>query len=226
MPALNEEDALPVALANKPEDIRVIVIDNGSTDDTSMIAKQNGAEVIAEPERGFGAACKAGLDAAGDAEIVVYMDADGTCLWGDLDSLIEPILRNEADIVLGNRPAELREPGSMPLHVALANRWLATLCNRIAQTTVSDIPPYRAIRRSSLLQLDLQDRSYGWPLEMVIRAGQSNLRVAERPVRYGIRTGTSKVTGTWSGTIKAASRMSQVLWSYRLWSYRLWSYRR
>ena len=215
MPALNEADALPVALADRPANVRVIVVDNGSTDQTAQIAFDLGADVVIEPQCGFGAACKAGLDAAYGADIVVYMDADATCKWSDLEKVTAPIVSGEADFVLGRRVPQLRETGSMPLHVAIANSILGRVCGRLAGVQIHDIPPYRAIRRDALESLDIQDRTYGWPLEMVLRAGRSNLRVTEVPVAYCRRVGTSKVTGTLSGTVKATTRMLSVLWKQR-----------
>lgn len=215
LPALNEREALPHALRAVPEWIDAIVVDNGSTDATPDIARLLGAHVVAEPRRGFGAACKAGVDAAGDADIIVFMDADGTCDWGDVDALVEPIRKGKAHLVLGRRVRSLRERGAMPFHVSIATRVLGAACGRVAGVAVHDVPPYRAIRRDVLLDLDLKDRTYGWPLEMVIRAGREGYDVVEVPVRYKLRVGQSKVTGTLRGTLGATARMAKVLWQHR-----------
>lgn len=215
LPALNEADALPAALKDAPTHVRLLVVDNGSTDTTASVARGLGADVVSEPRKGFGYACKAGLDASGDAEVIVFMDADDTCSWSDLDSLTEPILNDRADLMLGRRVKHLRQKGSMPFHVGIAVFVLGYVCGKVAGTDVHDVPPYRAIRRSSLVALDLQDRTFGWPLEMVIRAGHAGLRIDEVPVRYRVRVGVSKVTGTVRGTLKAVWRMSQVIWRYR-----------
>lgn len=215
LPALNEADAIPAALKNRPEGARVIVVDNGSTDATAEIARAHGVDVIIEPRRGFGAACKAGLDASEGSEVIVYMDADDTCDWADLPLLVDPILAGHKDMVLGRRAPQLREKGSMPFHVGIAVMVLGLACGRLAGTSVHDVPPFRAIRRSSLVALDLQDRTFGWPLEMVIRGGHAGLRIAEVDVHYRVRVGVSKVTGTFSGTLKAMWKMTGVLWRYR-----------
>lgn len=215
LPALNEADALPAALEGRPADVRIIVVDNGSTDDTATVAAELGVEVVVEPQRGFGAACKRGLDVSEGADVIAYMDADHTCAWEDLDALTAPILAGNADLVLGRRRRELHQPGAMAWHVGVANRVLALACRRLAGVDVHDVPPYRAIRRQALVDLDLQDRTYGWPLEMVLQAGRAGLRVAEVPVQYRRRVGTSKVTGSIGGTTRATTRMLGVLWRYR-----------
>jgi dTDP-L-rhamnose 4-epimerase len=211
MPALNEADALPAALAGLPDGVRVVVIDNGSTDGTGQVARRLGVEVITEPRRGFGSACWRGLHAADGADVVVYMDADATLDWRDLDAVAGPVLRGEADLVLGARVRERREPGAMPWHVALANTALARLCGRLAGVSVTDVGPFRAVRRDALLGLGMRDRTYGWPLEMVLRAGRAGLHVEEVPVAYRRRAGVSKVTGRPWPTAKAAAKIMWIL---------------
>jgi glycosyltransferase involved in cell wall biosynthesis len=211
LPALDEADALPVALRDRPAGARCVVVDNGSTDGTAAVASRLGVEVVTEPRRGFGHACWAGAEAAVGSDVIVFMDADATLDWGDLAALAGPVLADEADLVLGCRTPDLRERGAMPWHVAAANRVLAGLCGRLAGVDIRDISPYRAIRRDALLELGMRDRSYGWPLEMVLRAGRAGLRVTETPVRYRRRAGTSKVTGRPWPTIKAATRMAWIL---------------
>ncbi len=210
MPALDEADALPTALADRPPDTRVVVVDNGSTDATAAVARSLGAEVVSEPRRGFGAACRAGLLVSEPGDIVVFMDADGTLDWKDLDEVVQPLRSNGADLVLGRRIRERREPTAMSWHVAAANALLGLLCRVMARTRIHDISPFRAARRETLLSLDLRDMTYGWPLEMVLRAGRQGLRVAEVPVAYRTRTGRSKVTGRPWPTAKAAARMGWV----------------
>ncbi len=215
LPALNEADALEAALAGKPENVRVVVVDNGSTDGTADVARSLGVDVVAEPRRGFGYACAAGLEAAGGAKVLVYLDADATCDWADLQLLTEPVLSGRADLVLGRRAKDRRSPGAMAAHVVIANRVLSFLCGRLAGTTIHDVPPYRAIDRTALQDLALTDRTYGWPLEMILKAGRSGLRIVEVPVAYHRRVGTSKVTGTLRGTLHATAKMGAVLWRYR-----------
>lgn len=211
LPALNEADALPAALAGRPAGLRVLVVDNGSTDGTARVAAALGAEVVAEPGRGFGAACRRGALAADGAEVLVFLDADGSLDWRDLAAVAGPVLRGEADLVLGHRRRDLRERGALPAHLAAANRVLGWLCGPVAGVGLHDVGPYRAIGRATLLGLGIRDRTYGWPLEMVVRAGRAGLRVREVPVRYRPRVGTSKVTGRPWPTVKATVRMTLVL---------------
>jgi glycosyltransferase involved in cell wall biosynthesis len=211
LPALDEADALPAALAGRPEGLRVLVVDNGSTDGTAGVAEALGAEVVAEPRRGFGSACWRGTLAAEGADVVVFLDADGTLDWDDLPAVAGPVLAGTADLVLGHRRADLREAGAMTRHVAIANRVLGRLCGPLAGVRLHDIGPYRAIRLRALLDLGVRDRTYGWPLEMVVRAGRAGLRVVEVPVAYRVRVGTSKVTGRLWPTVRATVRMAAVL---------------
>jgi glycosyltransferase involved in cell wall biosynthesis len=215
LPALNEADALPAALAGFPpagrDRPRLIVVDNGSTDGTAAVARRLGAEVVHEPRRGFGAACWAGVLAAGEAEVVAFMDADGSLDWADLDTVSGPVLAGAADLVLGRRRRDLREPGAMTWHVAAANRSLAWLTGRLVGVELHDLGPFRAVRRDVLVGLGMRDRGYGWPLEMVLRAARAGLRVVEVPVRYRRRAGTSKVTGRPWPTVKATLRMTWML---------------
>jgi glycosyltransferase involved in cell wall biosynthesis len=209
MPALDEADALPAAFAGKPDDVAVTVVDNGSTDGTAEVARRLGAQVVVEPRRGFGAACLAGALAADDADVLVYMDADATLSWDDLPAVAGPVLRGEADLVLGRRVASRRERGAMPWHLPLALRVLGWLTTRVSGIRVHDVSPYRAVRRDALLAAGMTDRTYGWPLEMVLRL--AHLRVVEVPVAYRVRVGTSKVTGRLWPTVRATLRMSRVL---------------
>jgi hypothetical protein len=211
LPALDEADALPAALAGRPAGLRTVVVDNGSTDGTAAVARRLGAEVVVEERRGFGAACWRGLQASAGADVVVFLDADASLDWGDLGSVAGPVLDGRADLVLGHRRRELRARGAMPWHVGVANRLLGSACGLVAGVPLADVGPYRAARRDALLTLGVRDRSYGWPLEMVLRAGRAGLRVAEVPVRYHRRVGTSKVTGQLWPTCRAAARMAIVL---------------
>lgn len=214
LPALNEADALPAALAGAPlhdARYRIVVVDNGSTDGTAAVARRLGAEVITEPRRGFGRACAAGLAVAGDDDVVAFMDADGTFTWPDLASVVRPVLAGEADLVLGARVAERRAPGAMPRHVAVANAALGRLCGLLAGVALHDLGPLRAIPAGTLRALGMTDPTYGWPLEMVLRAGRAGLRVTEVGVAYRHRHGTSKVTGRPWPTVKATVRMLVVM---------------
>lgn len=212
LPALNEAEALPGVLAARPPGLAVIVVDNGSTDDTAEVARRGGATVVHEPRRGFGSACLAGLRAADNYDVVVYLDADGSLSWEDFDRVSAPVIDGVADLMLGARTKATREPGSMPWHAVIANALLGRLCGRLAGRRLHDIGPYRAIRRDTLLALGMRDRSYGWPLEMILRASRSGLRVEEVPVTYRVRAGgRSKVSGRPWPTIKTGAKMTWVL---------------
>jgi glycosyltransferase involved in cell wall biosynthesis len=208
LPALDEASVIAEVVGRVPAGVGVIVVDNASTDDTAERARAAGATVVSEPQRGFGAACAAGL-AASQAEIVVFCDADGSIDPARLVDVVAPVAGGEADIVLGARVPTSR--GAWPVHARLANRYLAWRLRRRLHIPVTDLGPLRAMRRSALVELGVVDRRFGWPLEMVIRAAQAGWRVREVPVPYQPRVGRSKVTGTVRGTIRAIRDMGRVM---------------
>jgi len=207
LPVLDEAQALPWVLERMPPGYRPIVVDNGSTDGSGELAARLGATVVTEARRGFGAACFAGLSAA-SAEIVCFVDADGSLDPSELVRVTGPLAADEADLVLGARAAE---PGAWPLHARVANRAIALELRRRAGLRLSDLGPMRAARRLDLLSLGLEDRRFGWPLEMVVRAAQAKWRIREVPVTYRARVGRSKVTGTVRGTLRTMNDMARVL---------------
>ncbi|CAN5629906.1 glycosyltransferase family 2 protein [soil metagenome] len=207
LPTLDEEAALPWVLERMPTGCRALVVDNGSTDRSAEVARELGATVVDAPQRGFGAACWAGLQAA-EAEVVAFMDADASLDPGDLALVTGPVLTGESDLVVGARQAA---PGSWPPHARLANRVLATQVRRKTGLALDDLGPMRAGRREDLLALGIEDRRSGWPLEMVLRAQNEGWRVVGVPVPYHPREGRSKVTGTVKGTITAVQDMSKIL---------------
>ena len=211
LPCLNEAGALPWLLTRMPPRYRPIVADNGSTDGSAEIAADHGATVVHVPQRGFGAACHAGLLAA-TSDIVCIMDADGSFDPADLWIVTGPVADGVADMMLGRRQPAAH--GAWPAHARLGNMLLAAELRRRAGVPLHDLGPMRAAHRHALLGLDLRDRRFGYPLEMVMRAAAAGWRIYEAPVRYYPRTGKSKVTGTVGGTVKAVRDMRRVLASY------------
>ena len=212
LPALDEAAALPAALASFPPGVDLLVVDNGSRDDTVAVAVAAGARVVTESRRGFGAACWAGVQASPGAEVVAFADADGSFDGGDLASVAGPVLCGQADLVVGSRTTGSRDPGAMTAFALWANRALGLASRLLFGVPLSDLGPFRAIRRDTLLALGVRDRGQGWPLEMVGRAGRAGLRVVEVPVRYRPRAGgASKVSGSLLGSLRAAAAMAAVI---------------
>jgi glycosyltransferase involved in cell wall biosynthesis len=208
LPCLNEAGALPRVLSRMPPGYQPIVADNGSTDDSAAIAAGFGARVVPVPQRGFGAACHAGLLAA-STDIVCVMDADASFDPGDLPAVVGPVLAGEADLVLGRRSVQGK--GAWPLHARIGNRLLAADLRRRIGVPVRDLGPMRAARREALLALPLSDRRFGYPLEMVMRAAEAGWQITETDVPFYPRTGKSKVTGTLGGTVRTVRDMRRVL---------------
>ena len=207
LPVLDEAGAIPGVIASLPPGFAPLVVDNGSTDGSADIAREAGARVVDAPRRGFGAACYAGLVAA-TSDVVCFMDCDASFDGTDLETVAAPVLAGRAELVLGSRQAE---PGAWPLHARIANRFLARRIARRAGVALTDLGPIRAARRVPLIQLGLQDRRSGWPLEMVLRAAEAGWRIEEVPVAYRPRVGRSKVTGTLAGTTRAVLDMARVM---------------
>lgn len=208
LPCLDEAEALPWVLGRIPDGWRAIVVDNGSSDGSAELAETLGALVVREPRRGFGAACHAGLTAA-TAEIVCFLDCDGSLDPGQLSRVVDPVLSDEADLVLARRRPTAR--GAWPLHARLANLELARRLRSRTGASLHDLGPMRAARRERLLALGLGDRRSGYPLEMVLSASAAGLRIAETEVDYRPRTGRSKVTGTLRGVRQAIGDMRAIL---------------
>jgi len=206
LPVLNEAEALPWVLSRIPAGYRAIVVDNGSTDGSAGVASARGAIVVSEPERGFGAACWAGL-ARSTSDVVCFMDGDGSLDPGELPRVAEPVLNGRAELVLGARDAV---PGAWPIHARLGNRAIAFDVRRRTGVPLTDLGPMRAARREDLLALGMRDRRFGWPLEMVLRGAAAGWRIEEVRVPYLRRTGRSKVTGTFRGVVRTARDMARV----------------
>lgn len=207
LPVLDEAAALPWVLGRMPHGYRPVIVDNGSSDGSAAIARELGAMVVTEPQRGFGAACWAGL-AAADRDVVCFMDCDGSLDPQELPRVADPVLAGRWDMALGRRRAE---PGAWPAHARLANRGLSWELRRRTGIQLRDLGPMRAARRRPLVELGIRDRRFGWPLEMVLLAARAGWAVGEVEVGYRPRTGRSKVTGTLRGTARAARDMVRVL---------------
>ena len=217
IPALNEEQAIGRVVADMPAFVdRVVVADNGSTDQTAAVARAAGARVVTEPERGYGAACLAALAHIGDADIIVFMDGDYSDHAGDMQALVAPIVSGEADMVIGSRVLGRREAGSLTPQQRFGN-WLATtLIRLIWGVSYTDLGPYRAISTAALGRLGMADRNYGWTVEMQIRAAIFGLRSQEVAVNYRRRIGQSKVSGTIMAGIKILSVIGRFAFAAKL----------
>jgi glycosyltransferase involved in cell wall biosynthesis len=214
IPALNEAESIGRVVAEVPWDrvAECIVVDNGSTDATAAIARAAGARVITSA-RGYGAACLAGsLAARPESTVLVFMDGDGSDILADLPRLLAPILADQADLVLGSRILGHREPGSMLVSQVFAAHLVGRLLRLAHGVRYTDMGPFRAIRRSALEQLGMSELTYGWNLEMQIKAAHHGLRIREIPVDYRRRlAGVSKVSGDLRASVRAAARILEVL---------------
>ena len=215
IPALNEEASLPYVLSDLPREIveEVVVIDNGSSDRTAEIARAEGATVLSEPRRGYGSACLAGIAylKPKEPEVVVFLDADYSDYPDELPAVIQPIMTGEYDFVLGSRTKGRAEPGALLFQARFGNALATSLIHWLYGFPYSDLGPFRAIRFPALLNLGMTDHTYGWNVEMQIKAVQQHLRITEVPVRYRKRAGgESKVSGTLTGTLRAGYK---ILWT-------------
>jgi len=215
IPALNEEEALPATLAAIPRGRvnRIVVVDNGSRDRTREVAREGGAVVVEESRRGYGAACLAGMQHMGawtdPPDIIVFVDGDAGGSAEHLDLLLDPIISGVADLVLGTRrTVEASAHSPVPLHARMGNRLVLTLVHILFGRRFEDFAPFRAIRTDSLDLLSMDDRDWGWTLQMQVRAVRHALRIEEVPIPHsGRRAGRSKISGTLSGSIRAGSKM-------------------
>ncbi len=205
IPTYDEAGSIERVLEEIPASLvtEVLVVDAGSTDGTPEIASARGAQVIAEPRRGYGRACLTGLAAANAPDVVVFLDGDYSDRPSELDRVLEPIRNGTADVVLGSRIAGALAPGAMPWHAVLGNRLAATLIRWLYGVRLTDLGPFRAARYDVLMALALREMTYGWAVELVTRGAMHGYRVVEVPVSYHPRIGVSKISGTWKGSIGA-----------------------
>ena len=206
IPALNEEESLRALLPELPGQ-QVIVVDNGSSDATAEVARVAGALVVDEPQRGYGHACWQGFQkaVAQGAEIVVFMDGDGSDNPADLPQMLAPILAGQAELVIGSRVGRQAERGAVPPQARLGNWLVSHLLNLMYGVHLHDIGSFRVIRASMLVRLQMQEMTFGWPVEMLLKAARAGYRIEEVDLRYRRRmAGRSKVAGTLLGSLKAA----------------------
>ena len=205
IPTHNEAQAIQRVLADLPADLttEVIVVDSNSNDGTPEIAARMGARVIREPRRGYGRACLTGLASANSPDVVVFLDGDYSDRPSELPILLGPITDGRADIILGARLHEANSAVALPWHQTFGNRFAASLINLLYGLKISDLGPFRAVRADVLRELTLEETTYGWAVEMVLKGTLAGFRVVEVPVSYYPRIGKSKISGTLKGTLGA-----------------------
>src|SRR5579883_2442362 len=219
IPALNEAASLRLLL---PELVpfgltHIIVVDNRSTDETARVARDLGAYVVSEPSRGYGQACWRGVQAATElgADILVFMDGDGSDDPADLPAMLAPVCDGCADLVMGSRVTRRAEAGSIPIQARLGNWLVSRLLNLLYRTTLYDIGSFRVIRRTALQKLQMREMTFGWPVEMLVKAARARYRIVEVPLHYRRRkAGRSKVAGTLVGSVRAAWSMLHTTFRY------------
>jgi len=215
IPAFNEQTSLPSVLKSIPDDWvrRVVVVDNGSTDDTAAVARSHGADVVPEPNRGYGAACLAGIRTLDEAppDIVCFIDGDFSDDPSQLPRVVRPIVQDDVELVIGSRSVGARETGALEPQSRFGN-WLACLLlEAMHGYRFTDLGPFRAIRWSALRALNMRDEDFGWTVEMQMKAARQKMRCVEVPVDYRRRrAGTSKISGTIDGSLRAGAK---ILWT-------------
>jgi glycosyltransferase involved in cell wall biosynthesis len=220
IPAFNEENGVGQVIAEIPKHLifEIVVVNNASTDSTERIAREAGATVLREPIPGYGRACLKGIEYAKKShrkpDIIVFLDADHSDYAEEISELINPIIHDNVDLVIGSRALGHKEKGSMTPQQIFGN-WLATrLLKLLYNIKFTDLGPFRAIKFSSLLELDMQDKTYGWTVEMQLKAAQKKMNCVEVPVRYRKRIGFSKISGTVRGTIMAGYKIICTIFKY------------
>lgn len=220
IPAFNEENGIGEVIREIPTELvaEIIVVNNASTDNTETIATSAGATVLREPVPGYGRACLKGIEYLNQSQpkpdIVVFLDADHSDYPEEISLLLKPILQGNADLVIGSRALGKKEHGSMTPQQIFGN-WLATrLLKLFYGVTFTDLGPFRAIRFSKLIELEMQDKTYGWTVEMQLKAAKKGLQCVEVPVRYRKRIGFSKISGTVKGTIMAGYKILATIFKY------------
>ena len=216
IPVFNEQDAIEKVIGDIPSHLptEIIVVDNGSTDQTAKLAAAMGARIVRENRRGYGSACLAGIAATNNPDIVVFLDGDYSDHPNEMPDLIAPILANRADLVIGSRVLGNSEPGALMIQARFGNRLATTLIKILFGVSYTDLGPFRAIRYRALIDLDMRDKTFGWTVEMQVKAAKKALKIQEMPVSYRKRIGVSKITGTLKGTLKAGWKILFTIFRY------------
>ena len=216
IPALNEEKSIPLVINDIPKDIvdEIIVVDNGSMDNTTSVAEKAGAIVVREEIKGYGLACQRGISSAGSADIIVILDADYSDYPDRINLLLAPIVDQDFDMVLSSRNLGNAEKGSLTLPQIFGNKLATFLIKIVTGFEYTDMGPFRAIRTQKLKDLTMTDKNYGWNVEMQIKAVKKGFKIKEVPVDYRNRIGTSKISGTISGVIKAGIKIVYSVFKY------------
>ena len=218
IPAYNEEDSIGLVLKALPHRIiqEIIVVDNASTDKTARVANENGARVVKEPKKGYGAACLKWIESLDAPDIVVFLDGDFSDFPEEIVSLIDPIEKEKQDFVIGSRMIIPKSRAALLPQARYGNQLAVFLIKLFFKHTYTDLGPFRAIRYDSLMRIGMQDTNFGWTVEMQIKAIKKGLRIIEVPVNYRERVGVSKITGTVSGTFKAGIKIIYTIFKYLL----------
>ena len=218
IPAFNEEDSIGLVLDALPQNLihEVIVVDNNSTDNTARSASEKGARVVAEQRRGYGSACLKGISVLDNPDIVVFLDGDFSDYPEELVKLVAPIESGEMDFVLGSRMILPESRSALLPQSRYGNQLAVFLMRLFFRHQYTDLGPFRAIRYESLQAIAMQDTNFGWTVEMQVKAVKKGLRILEIPVKYRERVGVSKITGTFSGTIKAGTKIIYTIFKYLL----------
>lgn len=216
VPAWNEESTVAAVIEGlRSNDLvhEIVVVDGGSSDATAERARAAGARVVVDPRRGYGRACLTGAHAADSAQVLLFVDADGSVDTTQVARLLEPLSQCRADLVIGSRIRGRRARGAMPRHQHLGNVLVAAILRRRHHVAVTDVGPFRAVRAGVLAQLDMREMTYGWPTEMIVRAAARGCRIVEVPVDQHARTGgRSKVSGDPRASLRAGIQMLRVAW--------------
>ena len=217
IPVFNEQDAIEKVIGDIPSYLptEIIVVDNGSTDQTAKLAAAMGARIVRENRRGYGSACLAGIAATNDPDIVVFLDGDYSDHPNEMPDLIAPIMENRADLVIGSRVLGNSEPGALMIQARFGNRLATRLIKILFGVSYTDLGPFRAIRYRALIDLNMRDKTFGWTVEMQVKAAIQALKIQEVPVSYRKRIGVSKITGTIEGTLKAGWKILFTIFKYR-----------